>query len=212
MQVAIIGMSQDFSFEDGEVINYMNLRLPTGQIIRALVDEETAMVVTKTFVENSEPGTVVVGDEISSYVPAQTAPVPDEQKLPEDQNFNPAVIQDDGAMEFGGDYEDGDEDPQEPALSSLQEQLSKAEDSIAKATPMTGDLTDEQIQEAAKRLASGEPLPEPSWTNGGRGRVAKLQVQKDAAGNPILSGPGVMDMQMLLGGGGEADEDGIGSV
>lgn len=44
MDVQIVSMSQDVSFEDGSVTNFLTLRVPSGHLVRAVVAEDSVPV------------------------------------------------------------------------------------------------------------------------------------------------------------------------
>lgn len=81
MDLSVVSLSQDVSFEDGSITNFVLLRVPSGQVIRAVVTDDSA----KVLVEN--------------FAVQQGASMP---QAPVDKPAAPVVTNDEGAVVFGG--------------------------------------------------------------------------------------------------------------
>lgn len=187
MKVDIQGLSQHLSFEDGVAVNYLVLKLPTGDTVQVLIDEATAQLVTTAFIKYG--GAAAERASIETEVHAQFAPPPLEpiDRAMPDGRYSPLSVNSDGDTEFGGNYED-------PALDGLQEDLERAE---------------QRVVEAAVQPRPPQPTPSPTWNGGHRLRAI---VEKDDAGNPVLRGPGFVDTDTLTGGRRLEGEEDVGSV
>jgi hypothetical protein len=90
MDLKILSLSQDVSFEDGSITNFLIMRTPSGQMIRAIVSDESA----KLLVEGMVAGPAHVVD-----TPRVSAP-----------QVHDREVDADGAVVFGGSpQEDGEE-------------------------------------------------------------------------------------------------------
>lgn len=97
MNVAVKGIMQTFSFDDGETRNYLQLVLPSGELIAAYIDEKSAQELTTAFIQ-SEGG----------QVPAAPARPPLEvfnnPNTLASRDFSPLSVDgDDGTVVFGGE-------------------------------------------------------------------------------------------------------------
>jgi hypothetical protein len=119
MQATVIGMSQDYSFETGEVKNHVLIRLEGGEVVRALVGDDEALRITEAFVRKNgalaemAPSDVHAGrDEFDSDP---------ERRAPEDRAWSPARV-----------CEGEDECVEEPAQPAPRAQQSAAALSVDK--------------------------------------------------------------------------------
>lgn len=217
MQVSIVGISQDFSFEDGEAVNYLVVRLPNGNIIRSLIDEETVQIVVeqhklldKEPVQN-DPGEAPDGPQFHHEEPVARAPFhvdpdsmpPFQGTRPEGEVLiqNPPVsVDDDGHVVFGGGANEEPVDQQE-----LQRSLDQAQKQVAKPSPPSTEFNENDIAAVADDLRGKTQMPVPDWNN------SRRTVTKDQMGNPVITGDNVVDPGELVGGD-NVDEDGVGSV
>jgi hypothetical protein len=110
MRVELTGFSQGVSFEEkGAMINYLDFRKDDGSSFRIPVPEESMQVLLKEVYENGQT--------------KQAAPAPEPEPLPE------------GAEEFGGDFEPGQEEPEvapeeEPEDPYVEQGTPESEDDV----------------------------------------------------------------------------------
>lgn len=68
MEVQIVSLSQDVSFEDGSITNFITFRVPSGNLIRAIISEDSVPVLT----ENLAAGIVQPKTASNSTISAET--------------------------------------------------------------------------------------------------------------------------------------------
>lgn len=229
MICAIKGVGQTLSFETGETVNYIQLQLPSGVEIRAIVAGQYVADITNMFLhggsEAAELAKAQAVAEEESELPAapfSQAPPPmpptndDYERMmrhtpaePQDRPYAPLDFQDGG--EFGGDYEETND----PSLAGVEESLRQAEAVTARAIGDTSTLSPAELRQVAKHITSPAPvMPVPNVMTPRPATVRKLQgprVEADAMGNPIISGAGLVDPRALAGGNTEGEED-VGQV
>jgi hypothetical protein len=213
MQVTILRLSQDVSFETGETLTYITLQLPTGALMRALIDEQASQQLTMAFVRSGSAASKhatqqaqagVVPVQPPPHAPMRQAP----QRMPDTQQYSPLELTEndsDETAEFGGDYDEEDQG----GLAAIGEQLQAAEASLAASIGDTSTLGPAELREAADRLRNSAPLYQPSVQEQQRRRP--LRVNKDEMGNPVLAGPGYIDVTRLVGGE-PSEENEVGQV
>lgn len=197
MDVTVLSLSQDVSFDDGSITNFVQFRLPSGHIIRAVVGDDSA----KLLIENlaaSKTGAPV-------RAPEAPRPPPVYQQREEEEDYPTPKTTEDGAAVFGGDFGTGiqEDEPYRddgfvpPAAQEEQEPLAPAKPRVQTA--------DEQLR-AFKQRNKGQPYQKnPLGTQNAR------TIPKDSQGYPIVNRPGGVDVGEVVGGSG-ADEDGIGQI
>lgn len=226
MICSIKGVGQSLSFETGETVNYIQLVLPTGVEIRAIVAGQHVADVTNMFLHGgsaaAEMAKAQVMAEEESDLPAapfSQAPSPpmeaasgDYERMtrqasaaPQDRPYAPLDFQDGG--EFGGDYAEAND----PSLAAVEESLRQAEAVTARAIGDTSTLSPADLRQVAKNITSPAPvMPVPNVMTARPAAVRKLQgprVEADSMGNPIISGAGLVDPRALVGGNIEGEED-----
>lgn len=121
MHLQLASLSQDVSFEDGSVTNFIVLRTPSGRMVRAVVTDEGA----KVFVEE--------------FAARQGASAP---SLASQPSYAPTSMNDEGAVVFGGDAPSEEErseaasfwSPDEPPSVAPAQEPPKSQKRGAKAT------------------------------------------------------------------------------
>lgn len=174
MDLSVVSLSQDVSFEDGSITNFVLLRVPSGQVIRAVVTDDSAKVLVETFA--AQQGSTM------NAPPTPTAP---------------ATTNDEGAVIFGGapsEYE-------EPASSFWMP-------SVAASDPRPAPRQQPAPKDAAAQ-ARAYKEEQQHIRNNPRSFEART-VAKDEYGYPIVRGNGVDPGEVL--GGGDVDDDGVGSI
>lgn len=177
MQATIIGIRQELSFEDGVASNYMVLRLPSGDVIQTLIDDDTVRALTVQFVQEGGIAAERAVAEATTQdkrvlrqdpVPAQKAhpalvhsmDVTQEDKEI-DGDHTPLRLADDTNSDYvfgsSADMEYPEED-----IQGIQQQFRAASDRIIGAVENSSSLT-----EVAKLLGSDATLPIPSWAADG---------------------------------------------
>lgn len=111
MNVKILGLVQDFSFETGETQNFLKLQLPDGVTIHSAVDEQVALASMRAFVEPSAATTGAIPEEqlahsaklAREYSGGETAPeMPSFRWTDGEQphSFSPVRLEDEPLEEF----------------------------------------------------------------------------------------------------------------
>jgi len=217
MHAEIIGLGQQLSLVDGSSSHQITLVLPSGAAFTAVVDEEVAQLVTEEFVAAGGEAVARAVQAAKSEGPSrpQVHPALAQARSAEPsvqtRDYAPMELADgqagaDGDLEFGGDLEPG-------TLAVVGDQLRQAERSIAAAIGDTDPDNPQEMHAAANRLRGIGELPTPNWavqaqsTKGPEAPAMPkavtrrtLRIGQDAAGNPVLKGPGVVDHRALLGG------------
>lgn len=182
MQIDLLGISQDYSFDDNESVTFLRLKLTDGHEIRALVDEVTAQHVIRLHVGDTPPASAV------------QIPLREEKYAP---SMPPGTVNSDEPPEFGGDVE--------TSVGSIQQNLNVAERQIARVSPPSSELSPDAIRKIASDIANSD-LPTPRWNS-----PKPRSVIKDDMGNPVLVGENLVDPGELVGGE-DTDEDGVGQL
>jgi hypothetical protein len=215
MNVEIVALTQELSLRDGETLNFLNLELPDGTVIRALIDQETAqMVVNSHITGGSAAQTEVHSGEALEWAGQPTSS--DNQRIgmvvPAGAHAQPggfsigSLEDDDGTMEFGGDGTG--QDPDIPGMDELQARLDAASEHMAHAVPGSENMTEEQISQAVSDIKQSQKTPpQPQWRSS-----RKAVVRKNQMGYPILTGGDAVDPGEVVGAGDPTEDDGVGSI
>ena len=220
MHVVVLGVSQGISFETGEGYNHLTLLLPNGSKIKASVSDEAVTELTALFIQgggaavetamaraNQPPADTEVEElshpPVSSYArlgeiatPAKTS-----SYVPVNLSDGSTGEDEEVVSTFGGDVHD-------PMLDAVGMQLQQAESKMARAIGDTSALSQASISSIVARIATPEPvMPVPNLMSKPVKAQPRPTVQKDDAGNPILSGPGFIDPRSLMGGNVDGEED-----
>lgn len=182
MEVQIVSMSQDVSFEDGSVTNFISLRTPSGHLIRAVISDDSVPVLADNLAA------------VHSGAPIPTAPVTKRAPQPSPENFEP-----EDATIFG--------DPSSVWMPPGAGAAPVAPSPVPYADP---DLSSDDPSVQAAAFKAQQKRQQESLRKGGS--QSARQVAKDDMGYPILSGQDGTDPGELVGGGGYLDEDGVGSI
>ncbi len=218
MHVVVLGVSQGLSFETGEGFNHISLLLPDGTIIKADVDDEAVAALTALFVKGGSPAaqTAIMQAAQSPPAPPPVAqsvsyaahPAPEPTPLAHGAYSLVSMAEgsDEDDMEtvstFGGDI------VADPTLAAVGAQLQMAESKMARAIGDTSMLSPESLSGIVARIATPEPvMPVPNIIQ----KPTQLKVQADSMGNPIVTGPGLIDPRALMGGNTDGEED-VGQV
>lgn len=192
MDLTLITLSQDVSFEDGSITNFISLRTPSGQVVRAIVSDDS----TKLLFDES--ASQKHGVPVSSS--AQPARQPPPQPSPRQQ------VEDDGTVVFGGDSPQGE--PSEgsfwtPEPPNYGPEVQEVQRAPSPADPQAHARQYQQEQKALRERMRRHPM----------GTQNGLQVDKDDRGYPIARGSGT-DPGEVMGSvaGGDVDDDGVGSI
>lgn len=207
MEVTVLGMSQDFSFESGETTNFALLQLHTGVVIRAEVSQEAAVALTEAFLGNSAPADAMAR---SAREPLPPVPPVFPSNPATEVDYSPGSVTEEGDVVYGGDSV--------PILSpplsnfkfeAMQQHLDAARDQVAQVAKNSDGQSAEQIHEAVQAIKKeGNGLPVPHWNNSRR----PPQVTADEYGYPRIQGQGYADQGEIVGGDGDNEEDGVGSI
>lgn len=182
MDLKILSLSQDVSFEDGSITNFIIMRTPSGQVIRAIVSDESA----KLLVEGMIAGPAHVVDTPRAVAPPA---VHQEQEVNED-----------GAVVFGGSPQEEGED-----ASSMWTPPSLESPAVA---PPPAYGTDPESQARDYRQAKMKAKPNPMGVGNARTISKDEYGYPIVRGNGGVD-PGEIVGSVA---GGEIDEDGVGSI
>ena len=200
MDLQVLSLSQDVSFEDGSITNFVVLRSPSGHVLRAVITDESA----RLLVEN------LAAQKVGSPMPARQAPSPQYPQAPvAPPPARQHVPDDDGPVVFGGDP-DGDGAAPAPAPW-----LPTAEDPpppTGFTPPPTPPQEYADVDSQTRAYKRQQRLQNEQMKRGGT--FNGKHIPKDDAGYPIVAGGQGADPGELVGGGGAggADEDGVGQV
>lgn len=199
MNITVVSLSQDVSFEDGSITNFVHLRLPTGQVIRAVVGDESAKLLVENF--------AMAKTGAPMPRPQTPAPEPEEER----ESFQETVparreVNEEGAAVFGGNYggDQLEETEQQPLDWNPPPATPQAPQQAMPQPPPAYQSAEQQAREYSDRKR-GRARQNPMGTQNGR------HVPKDEHGYPILGNNGGVEVGDVLGGG-DRDEDGIGQV
>lgn len=169
MFVELLGLSQNISFSDGVVQNYMNLKLPNGKVMQVAVDDDTSV----ELIALSRGITPPPQSQPSAPAPIQAPPMQSDPDAV--ASGYSGFSEEDGDLVFGG----------EATPDVVQQRLDEAASQVASAS-----LGHEGgVEERATRMTTPTPPPAPHWTNSRRAPT----VTKDDYGYPKLSGADVAD-------------------
>src|SRR5690606_40008515 len=129
MQATIIGLGQQISFETGQVLNVLLLRLPSGAVIEATVGDEVAERLTSDWVASGGQMTGVSAAPTPTPTPLHVQP-------------NEA-----GEFEFGGDLGEDAE-----TLLAVQQSLQEAAEQLGGAHRDSSSMTSDEMRAVAKEL------------------------------------------------------------
>lgn len=190
MDAQIVSLSQDVSFEDGSITNFISLRLPSGHIIRAVVGDDSARILVETASGVAPPPPV--------QQQQQVIPQPRQHPLPSP----PAAYgqEEEGAVVFGGGEP---EDEDQPRMW-----LPPQPDTVPTPPPPPEQpvYQDAETQAREYRRQKQKAPRNPLGTQNGR------HIGKDSMGYPVVANNGGVDPATLVGTtpGGTVDEDGVG--
>lgn len=222
MDAQITGISQEFSFEDGEVVNFVVLQLDDGSPMRALVSNEDAARLTALFLKMGGAAAERAFASVTAAVTsAETRPEARRppsssmshaaaEEVPVARDYSPLRVSGsvENALEFGGDFS------KTQNLAAVGAQLKEAEATLASAVGDTATLDGAALHQIAARLRQGAStsLPQQPWDATpleAPRPPARLPVRvvADEAGNPVLEGAGLVDPRSILGGDLRGEED-----
>lgn len=95
MNVELLGMQQEVDFRTGSTLTFIVLELPSGQRLRAAVDDDSAQVIVQAVAASGATAPKVA----MPAVPLAPAPTP---SIPISQSAAPQELDDDGSVVFGG--------------------------------------------------------------------------------------------------------------
>lgn len=201
MDLNLVSLSQDVSFEDGSITNFLSLRTPLGQVIRAIVADDSAKLLFETLAELQHGGTAPPQPPSVGYVappPRAAAPA--------------AEVDVDGSVIFGGDG--GAEEGEEASTFWSAPAPAQTYAPAPQEPPPDPDLfsQDGATQATAYRTQQAQQKKRikqhPMGTQNGR------TVAKDSYGYPIVNGGSGVDPGEMMGSvmGGTVDDDGVGSI
>lgn len=202
MNLVLVSLSQEVSFEDGSVTNFLVLRAPSGPVFRSIVTDETAKLLFDNLAllaaEGGQPG-----------LAQPSAPARSEEEFSGSRASYQTTLED-GTVEFGG----GGGEEEEATAFWPPPSPSRDNPVAAPLTYTDPDLSnqDGEVQAAAYRKAQKEQKKRinsnPMGTQNAR------TVAKDSAGYPIIRNNGGRDVGDVVGSlyPGTADEDGVGSI
>lgn len=197
MDLKVVFLSQDMSFEDGSLTNFVILRTPSGQTLRAVVSDESARLLVEEHVA------------LKTGVPLAPRPaVPAPQAAPPPQAASQQRVDESGAIVFGGD---GEEDESEGDASGVwmpsSEQEEAAPEAQQTAPPVWNDPEAQVKSYREKQKAKAAQSKKGGTFNG-------KHIAKDNMGYPVLPGGQGTDPGEVLGTNpsGTSDEDGVSSI
>lgn len=203
MEVKLRSLGQTLSLDDGSTQSFILLELPNGEVIRPLVTDAAAEAITRAFVQSGGEASqravssaTTTDQEESAHPALHLVQEAAQRRMPENTQYSPLTMTDDGAMEFGGNGED---------LAGLRENLEAAEAAVAHSFGDMTNASDADIARAAAKLRNPLPLPNLGTP------VAPLRVFADERGNPVIQGANRVDMLDLTGGNTDGEED-VGQV
>lgn len=224
MHVVVTGIAQGLSFETGQAFDYITLMLPDGSRIKAHVDGTSIEKITKLFIEGGGPAAQTAlaqanAEQATAYEETAAPPaaesytrmarVGDEVAMvaPASMFAGGASEEEDEAVStFGGDVQ-----PNDPTLAAIGHQLQQAEGKLARAIGDTSTLSPAELHGVVARISEPEQvLPVPNVMSSKPAQSRRLsgpKVQADAMGNPIITGPGLVDPRALMGGNTDGEED-----
>lgn len=198
MDITVLSLSQDVSFDDGSITNFVQFRLPSGHVIRAIVGDDSA----KLLIENlaaSKTGTTIKAPEAPRPPPAYR------QQEEEEETYSAPTHTEDGAVVFGGNFDTGIREDEPYRDDGFVPPTMQEEPEPPPPANSRVQTADEQLR-AYKQRNKGQPYQKnPMGTQNAR------TVPKDERGYPIVNRPGGVDVGEIVGGAG-ADEDGIGQI
>lgn len=216
MNVQILGIAQGLSFETGEAFNHLTLLLPDGARVTAAVSDEAVVKLTKLFVQSgSQAAQAAIAQ--ASYSEVSADPTPEQPRHSSGDvvafqtgDFSPGTIaggseeDDEMVSTFGGNSGDA-------TLDAVGEQLQQAELRLARATLDSTSMSPADIRSVVEQLSTPEQIaPVPNIMKQPPAQPRRLsgtKVQADSMGNPIITGPGLVDPRALMGGDTDGEED-----
>lgn len=192
LNLEVAGLNQEFSFEDGSVTNFVSLRMPDGSIVRAIVTDEGARLLVEA--------RAAMGGLASPQRPSPRPQAATPRPSAEPEQVAEPQGDEEGAVIFGGDDEEGSDEPWLPAGF-----IPPGAESTMPATP-PAEHRDADAQAKQYRQAQSEQKKAQK-----RGPSFGRTVPKDDLGYPRPANGGT-DPHDVMGGGGVTDEDGVGSI
>jgi len=194
MELTLVSLSQDISFEDGSMTNYLVLRTPSGHLLRSIITDDSAKLLFENLaaIQHGVPPTSV------THAPPKSEP----------HRPLPRQVQDDGSVIFGGDG--GTEESSES--SSFWPPATNPRPAPPPPVPVEprieyADASEQaQAYRAEQKEIKRRIKSNPMGTQNGR------TVSKDEYGYPIVRSAGGIDPGEVVGSSGTVDEDGVGSI
>ncbi len=203
MQVRLLTVAQEFSCETGSTHSYAVLELPGGDEIRALISEESLQLIVSNLVVNGGAVAQAALQHAASAPPPTPRQAAAPERVEEEREFFPMRASNDETdglvSTFGGDYSKEGASIEDPLLEAVGAQLEQAEATLARAIGDTSTLSGAALRDVVSKLAA-EPVQQVR-------RTRAPVVQADAMGNPIITGPGRVDIQDITGGDLSDEED-----
>jgi len=193
MEIKVVALSQEVSFEDGSITNILLMKLPSGRPLRAVVTDASAKMLFEDLASHAT-GAPHVTESVHENPPAPSPPHTAETR----------PSHEDGAVEFGGGGGDSDDDePASPAWFP-GEPSSTTETAPSPDAPRV--WTDPDAQARAYREKASKDKKNVGKSNRG------LTVQKNDRGYPVVSNKDGVDVNSVISGGVGADEEGVGQI
>lgn len=197
MDIKVISLSQEVSFEDGSITNILLMQLPSGRPLRAVITDASAKMLYEDL------ASVKVGaPHVTRAEPEQA---PQEQELYEPPPPQRTETNEEGAVVFGGDDGGGDEAPAQASWMPGEAQRAEAAPPAPKAEPKV--WTDPDAQQRAYRDQQAKQKK-----NIGRGNRERT-VPKNERGYPMPQGNGGAEVEAVVGHSSSGtDEEGVGQI
>lgn len=193
MDLLVLSLSQEVSFEDSSITNFVIVRAPSGHVIRGIITDESARILVENLATQKVGGPLPARPSVSA---------PSNQASP-----MPSSPHGDGPVVFGGDPENGgDPDEHAPWLPGAGDPPPPSSFVPPEAPPPAYQDVDSQTRDYRNKQRSQAE----SMKRGGS--LNAKSVPKDDAGYPITGGAGADPGEIMGGGAFGADEDGVGQV
>ncbi len=196
MLVELVSFNQEMDFVGGNITNYITMRLPNGALVKALVTDDGArtLVQARTTAGPMPP----VHERARIQPPAPQAPPPPSEGYDDDVP--------EGASIFGGD--DEEEEEETPSAFWTPNGATPPTPTSRAAEPPTHPYAH---HDAATQQRMYQEEQKKNKERAKRGPTVGRTVQKDDMGYPRVAAAGGIDTyEVVGGGGGVVDEDGVG--
>lgn len=200
MQATIVSVSQSFSFETGASTGVLTLKLPDGKLVQARIHDAEMQHLLGLHVamggqvqpDDTAPPARVPGSDALRVAQPAAAPARAQE---EPREYAPMSLDDAESPEFGGDFSESDLEPGGP-LAEIAQNFAQAQSHVIGAVGERPALGKRELAQVAGALST--PMPVPKFA---------AHVGTDDMGNPVRSGPGVVDHQTVTGGDLTGEED-----